>query len=444
MSFITNPSVNGIQLPFNQLAGPLSKLFNTEKSGNYVYPADLTSNPALSHAIQFSIYDWDTPFQQAYNNAGANAAQIAINAYEKSVTSYNQAKGAFLSGSGATPFNLKNLQDAADSTEQALVQAGPKLLSLFESIYSATTYKPRQKTNPLSRISLYLPDTLHASWDSSYNSVSMTQQLGTLGFLESASDTIKNAIKGGSKNFSAANLLNDPSAKDAVTTLLGSLGGKLGGLGAPTKETLQNALGQFVNPQMQLIYQGKDFRNFTMSFIFTPKTSAEAQTVQNIIDSFVFYSSPGIVNTGSNLPGRYLTPPQLISVKMAFTGSNGLTGAVMNQLQGALNNAGLGFLNTSHSITDTITSGQPAKIFTIKECVITNVSVDYAPNGWAAFSDGYPVQTTMTLSLMETSIFTKEDVQNSSLQKSYSQYQGQQKQYNHLSELASKYADGSM
>jgi len=215
-------------------------------------------------------------------------------------------------------------------------------------------------------------------------------------------------------------------------------------LGAPTKETLQNALGQFVNPQMQLIYQGKDFRNFTMSFIFTPKTSAEAQTVQNIIDSFVFYSSPGIVNTGSNLPGRYLTPPQLISVKMAFTGSNGLTGAVMNQLQGALNNAGLGFLNTSHSITDTITSGQPAKIFTIKECVITNVSVDYAPNGWAAFSDGYPVQTTMTLSLMETSIFTKEDVQNSSLQKSYSQYQGQQKQYNDLSELASKYADGSM
>lgn len=160
-----------------------------------------------------------------------------------------------------------------------------------------------------------------------------------------------------------------------------------------------------------------------MTFIFTPKSSAEAETVQNIIDTFTYYSSPGLINAGSTDAGRYLTPPQLMSVKMVFTGQNGITGSVITQLKSALNNAGLGFLNSNHSLTDTISSGQKAKIFDIKECVITNVAVDYAPNGWAAFSDGYPVQTTMTLSMMETSIFTKADVKNSKVSKNYQDYQ---------------------
>jgi hypothetical protein len=254
----------------------------------------------------------------------------------------------------------------------------------------------------------------------------MTQELGKLGFLASAADTIKGAVGGGLQNLNLANLMNDPSAKEAAAALVGKLGEKVGAQNG--KAIVEQALGQFVNPQMQLIYQGRDFRNFSMSFIFTPKTSAEAQTVKNIIDSFIFYSSPGIVNANSNVPGRYLTPPQLVSVKMVFTGANGLTGAVMNQLQSSLNNVGLGFLNTSQSITDTVTSGTPAKIFNIKECVITNVAVDYAPNGWAAFSDGYPVQTTMTVNLMETSMFTKSDVQNGTLQKVYSNQLQQAKQ----------------
>jgi len=423
MSFFTNPSINGIQLPFNQLAGPLSKLFQNEGAGNFVYPSDLTTNPALNHAIQFSIYDWDTPFVEAYNdlpNSSAKAGQTIAQESQKVMQVFNNDKSAYQTE--PTKANLQALQDSALEVEKFLVGNAPAAFKAFESAFSATTYKPRQKSSNLATISLYLPDTLHASWDSSYNSVSMTQTLGALGFVASAADSLKEASKNGISNITAAKILDDPNVKSAISKKLGDVTSVLGGNNTEITGLLNQSLGQYVNPQMQLIYQGRDFRNFTMTFIFTPKSSAEAQTVNNIIDAFTYFSSPGLVNGDSTNPGRYLTPPQLMSVKMVFTGQNGIAGSVINQLQKSLNNVGLGFLGQNQSITNVVSKGQTAKIFNIKECVITNVAVDYAPNGWAAFNDGYPVQTTMTLSMMETTMFTKADINNSAVTSGYQKY----------------------
>jgi len=41
-------------------------------------------------------------------------------------------------------------------------------------------------------------------------------------------------------------------------------------------------------------------------------------------------------------------------------------------------------------------------------CVLDNINVDYAPNGWAAYSDGAPVQTKLTLSFKETDIMHRD------------------------------------
>jgi len=38
----------------------------------------------------------------------------------------------------------------------------------------------------------------------------------------------------------------------------------------------------------------------------------------------------------------------------------------------------------------------------LKRCVLTEVGVNYAPNGtWSTFDDGTPVQTTLTLNFKE-------------------------------------------
>ena len=62
--------------------------------------------------------------------------------------------------------------------------------------------------------------------------------------------------------------------------------------------------------------------------------------------------------------------------------------------------------------SDKVSDNAPhAKIFQIyHDCVLTNMTVDYAPNGWAAYNDGYPVETRLTLQFKETDIVTKSDI----------------------------------
>jgi hypothetical protein len=47
-------------------------------------------------------------------------------------------------------------------------------------------------------------------------------------------------------------------------------------------------------------------------------------------------------------------------------------------------------------------------VFEIGDCVLSNVNVDYAPNGWAAYNDGFPIQTRLTLQFKEMDIVTKQ------------------------------------
>ena len=47
----------------------------------------------------------------------------------------------------------------------------------------------------------------------------------------------------------------------------------------------------------------------------------------------------------------------------------------------------------------------------LKRCVVTNVEVNYTPNGWATHTDGNPVQTTMTLQLQEMVLVDRADIE---------------------------------
>ena len=49
-------------------------------------------------------------------------------------------------------------------------------------------------------------------------------------------------------------------------------------------------------------------------------------------------------------------------------------------------------------------------IFQINTCVLTKLSVDYAPAGWSTYTDGMPVQTTLSMQFKEMEILTKEKV----------------------------------
>jgi hypothetical protein len=49
-------------------------------------------------------------------------------------------------------------------------------------------------------------------------------------------------------------------------------------------------------------------------------------------------------------------------------------------------------------------------LFKTKQCVLENISLDYAPNGYASHYDGMPVETRMSLIFRETTIIDKKAV----------------------------------
>ena len=179
------------------------------------------------------------------------------------------------------------------------------------------------------------------------------------------------------------------------------------------------------NPQTQLLFQGTDLREFTLQFILTPKTSSEAQTVKNICDSFAYFSLPGLSGSQVGGSGQYFTPPQVFKVQFQFLGGTGITNTISNAIYSALNSTGLNVLTNAlgNGGSSLITGGSPAKTFTIKDCVLLSVGVDYTPNGWATYQDGYPVQTVLSLRFRELTVFTKEDVNNTAVKNNYSSTQ---------------------
>lgn len=356
MGITTLPTnIGGIQLPFNQISGPLASLFTTDRPENLMYPLELGTDPSLCHAVQFSIYDRTSQLVEGLSNTTVN-----------------------------------------NIVENAL----PGLLKAAQS----GTYAPQIKGSPLAIISLYMPDTLAVNYSSNYSQISMTQTMGVGGMVaNSVSDAYNNSsdVKSFFKN------LWGGLGKYAATQAAGAASSKYLGTGENLAGYALQAAGVTVNPQLQLLYEGIDLRTFTLEFILTPRSAKEAENIKRIIDTFVYYSSPGISGNGNS--GQFLTPPQIFKVKFAFTGSQGIVGALTSAFKSALSNIGLGFLNTSNPTQD-ISNAANAKIFDINECVLRDINVDYAPNGWAAYNDGYPIQTRLTMTFQEMQIITKDSL----------------------------------
>jgi hypothetical protein len=355
-------NLGGVNL--NSVTGPLASLFSSSNQvNNLVWPSDLGSNPAMGHAVQISCCDWTTALAGNINN---------------------------LLGGG---------------------NIGPAVLGLFQG----PQYKQTIKNNPLATISLYMPENLTVNYNSNYSDVSITEEFGLAGQLgNAASDAL-------TKNYK--DLVNTYGV-GLASTLAGKAAAAFGG-GENIGALLQGAAGITTNPQTQLLYRGVNLRTFQLEFLMTPKTSAEAQTIKNICDTFAFYSLPGIAGAATGNSGQYLTAPQIFTVQFKFLGTNTIAGTLANVITNALNSSGLGFLTqaSAQSQTGSIKNAPDAKTFTVNDCVLEDVTVNYAPNGWAAYNDGYPVQTSLTLQFKETTMLTKEQFKQSQIVANYANSQ---------------------
>ena len=233
----------------------------------------------------------------------------------------------------------------------------------------------RTITKTKDTIALYMPDTLAFDYQQSYSNLSVTQELGKLGLAAQAGASTYDAyrktgsISSAAKNAApfAAELAREaglPGSKVLFSALSAVTGGALA-----------------INPQLELIYEGTDFRSFRFSFMFYPRSKKEAVEILDIIDSFTFHQAPEILSSSF---GRYLVPPSEFEIEFRYNG------------------------------------GINPNIPKVAPCVLTSISVDYAPSGFASYETllsaneperggtGMPVAIRMDLSFKETRIITKQ------------------------------------
>lgn len=276
-------------------------------------------------------------------------------------------------------------KDLVDSALEGLsgVTGGGRaaIVSYFNNLSSGKFVRTIRRTTDT--IALYMPDTLNFRYEQSYSQPELGG--GKFALLGAAADAINNS-PGISKM--DAKQFGDFLGKNLTPFIVQQGLSKFGDAGVALFAAQS---GTVVNPQLELIYSSPKFRPFSFEFMFYPRSSTEALQVQMILERLKFHQAPEVLGRGSpgGLGSFFLVPPSEFDIKFYYNGV------------------------------------ENPNIPKISTCILTNIDVDYAPNGFSAYevpgrSDPYlagtgmPVGIRLTLQFQETEILTKANFRTAS------------------------------
>lgn len=373
-----------------------SRLFrntgNMYESNTYRYPLEL-GQPEYGHYMVIHINEQvrtqlrsgtstDLPsILQSGGNAGgissvAAGANSLLEFYQKnyagkgiSISSevFSKAyKEAFSSeGAGANgEVILKSLQQVGEGASMA----GSVAIQYLKQLASGSGLRTIRRTTDT--VALYMPDTLNFTHQQNYSSIELGG--GKFALLGAASDLAGSMMNNGKFDF-------ETLGKNVSPFIASMIAGRTGNAGL---SIFAAATGTVQNPQMEMIYTSPSFRSFAFDFMFYPRSSKEAESVQNIIDRLYFHQAPEVLRQGAGaLGGYFLLPPSEFDIKFYYNG---------------LENPNIPKIST---------------------CVLSAIDVDYAPNGFSAYETdrrepqrggtGMPVGIKLRLQFTETEIMTK-------------------------------------
>jgi hypothetical protein len=323
--------------------------------------------------IKFDIFEINS-------NPGADVKLTVQNRSSKSLSegaaSVIKAGSNLVESTAGAVSNLPFGQNAIDATKDAAAAVGKLAAAGTQAVGAAAgiSFDPQKFKDQVSSlfkdfslnrysdtrvasITLPIPDGLTTQYSQNYGQTSLTKAFGAAGFGAQALAEPKFLDK------------NDPYLAELSTTAASKI--------FNTSEDITNILqfglsGRVVNPQMEMLYQSPNFREFTFDFRLIPRTASDTGKILNIIQHFKYFSAPTFCGATT---GRYYVPP----ARFAFS-----------------------FFDNA---------GQPNNyLFRSKQCVVTNIAVDYAPNGYATHSDGSPVEVRLSVQLQETAMITAADL----------------------------------
>lgn len=208
----------------------------------------------------------------------------------------------------------------------------------------------RKASIPVAYIQLYMPDTLQFDTRQDFDTLGVTDALGSAGVVSNSVDN------GGGAEVSAA-----AASKSQV----------LGNEKDVTNLYLMSK-GYALNPQLEVLYKNPTNREFRYTFKFTPRNAIESQSVEDLITTLRFHASPEYANSDTS---RYFIPPSEFRIEHM-----------------------IGSLPNYH-------------LPRIGQCVLQEVNVNYAASGqYSTFKDGSPIEIQMDLNFKEVNVLTKADI----------------------------------
>ena len=148
----------------------------------------------------------------------------------------------------------------------------------------------------------------------------------------------------------------DPNTSNAIKAYFA-------GQAVGNQNLLSRINGAVLNPNLELLFQGPQLRNFNFNFQLTPRTDTETEKVRKIIRTFK--QAMSVQRTASEL---FLSAPNIFKIRYIFAPSN-----------------------DDHSYLPRF-----------KDCALTNFSVDYTPDGnYMTYADGSMTSYRLTMQFQE-------------------------------------------
>ena len=219
-------------------------------------------------------------------------------------------------------------------------------------------------------ISIYMPPGVKVQYTMSYDvqsadtSGTIARALGEAGSAATTADGIKEILRGG------AGALSSYGKK-----LIDGIGDSLE-IGRPMA-LISKSVGMAFNPHEEMFFEKPEFRSFSYTFDFWPKSEAEMKDVNKIIFLFKYHMHPTLETKKTG--GRLFKVPSEFEIHYAYFGQE-------NE-----------YLNK------------------ISRCVLKDMSVEYGPGEqWSTFKNDAkgapPVNTKLTLEFQETQFITKTEI----------------------------------
>jgi|LakMenEpi03Aug12_release.lakeMendotaPanAssembly.Ray.scaffolds.fasta_scaffold319337_1 hypothetical protein len=369
--------------------GPLAPLFTTGRFGGtgntFRYPIDIGNYDKAHYMIINILRQKNTQYEglgvqqnnvnQIGNFKPSTPGQQSTSFASKINGAIDNAINNFTSGKTLFGKNISTSFGGPTKQRAAVDVDQNTYIDKVKDIENQSLIKTTVETDDT--IVLYMPDTLQYTFAQSYSEAALGDEMG--GKIAAAGKSILEDLQNGLDPKAAAEKgLKGPAATAAIQKGFEVAGSKVIGQNS-AKAAAFLTLGGVNNPMLEMLYSSPAFRQFTFEFMFYPRDEREALEVQNILERLRFHQAPEI-DGGSG--GLLLIPPSEFELSFYYGGRPNP------------NLPGIG------------------------RCVLTNISVNYAPNGWSAYEmfgendprlgrTGMPTAIQLTLEFKETVILTK-------------------------------------